>query len=67
MITEIIHANGGRTSVHGDGTKTKHSEYYLKSTDPKPIEGVENADVLYEMDTHDVYLFDADTKTWLLQ
>ena len=34
------------------------------STDNKPIEGVGNGSTLIEMDTGNVFLFDAFTKTW---
>ncbi len=68
MITEVIHVKGGgQVSYHANGTSTNRSEYYCKSSDPKPHDGVENADILYEIDTGNVYLFDADTHTWLLQ
>ena len=42
-------------------------EYYGKSTDTKPIAGVQNADIFYEMDTQKVFMFDEDTSTWLEQ
>ena len=68
MITEVIHVTGGgQVSYHANGTKTNRSEFYCKSSDPKPNEGVENADILYEMDTGKCYLYDADAHTWLEQ
>jgi hypothetical protein len=39
---------------------------YLKSTDTKPLD-VENASSIYEMDTGNVYMFDEETKQWILQ
>lgn len=42
-------------------------DYRGKSTDPKPVEGVPNGSSFYEMDTQQVYMFDSDTKTWILQ
>lgn len=47
-------------------TKRKDMIYCL-STDTKPIEGVENATTLYEMDTGKVFLFDEENKVWLEQ
>lgn len=38
---------------------------YLLSTDEKPIEGVHNAALAYEMDTKAVFIFDAENKKWL--
>lgn len=67
MVTEVIHAKGGQISVHADGTRSQRSEYYWLSTDVKPSEGVENADVGYEMDTKKVYLFDLTNKVWIEQ
>jgi hypothetical protein len=49
------------------GYGLSRAEYYGKSTDTKPTEGVENADIFYEMDTKKAYMFDGDTKTWLPQ
>jgi len=42
--------------------------YRGKSTDIKPSFTAEhNGSVYYEMDTQDVFMFDGDTLTWLLQ
>lgn len=38
-----------------------------KSTDEKPNYGMENGQQFYEMDTGKVYMYDAETKTWLEQ
>ena len=43
------------------------NEYFGKSTDTKPITNEPNGSFFYEMDTHDVYAFDADTQTWEYQ
>jgi hypothetical protein len=67
MVTEIIKSKDGYVSVHGNGLRAIHSEYYCLSTDPKPYDGVENADVLYEMDTKKAYLYDADNGIWIEQ
>lgn len=67
MVSEIVHTNGCQKSVHEDGTITNRSEYYWKSTDEKPVEGVENADIGYEIDTKKVYLFDGSDKIWIEQ
>lgn len=56
-----------RKRDHGSGT----SEWYCKSTDVKPTDdypkGPYNADPLLEIDTGNVFCFDAETKTWLKQ
>lgn len=67
MITKIIEMNGSKVGIFPDGSVHKTVEFYGLSTDTKPTEGVRNADVFYEMDTMDVYLFDADSQTWLPQ
>lgn len=36
-----------------------------KSSEAKPTEGIPNGSTFFEMDTSDVYMFDAETKTWL--
>lgn len=38
-----------------------------KSSDEKPIDGVPNCSSFFEMDTGEVYIFDEDTKSWLIQ
>lgn len=48
-------------------SQTRTDEYYGKSTDIKPTENVENGSTLYLMDTKQVYMFDIETKQWLLQ
>lgn len=67
MVTEVVNAKGGRICVHENGVRSHHSEYYWLSTDEKPMEGVENADVGYEMDTKKVYLFDITNNVWIEQ
>lgn len=52
-----------RTVVPG----TLIEEHYGMSYDPKDTEDVPNASRFYEMDTGDVYMFDADSSTWILQ
>jgi hypothetical protein len=49
------------------GDIRKRAEFYGVSSDTKPVEGVNNADIFYEMDTKVVFLFDAENKTWLEQ
>lgn len=39
---------------------------YAKSTDSKPTT-VANGSTLYEIDTQKVFIFDADTTTWIEQ
>lgn len=51
-------------------TATPHDtcyEYFGKKSDKKPIKGVGNGSIYHEMDTGNVYLFDAEHKKWLLQ
>lgn len=39
-----------------------------KSTDTKPVDdSIPNGSSYFETDTGEVYVFDIDTKTWLLQ
>lgn len=40
------------------------TEVYGLSTDEKPLD-MQNGDVFIEMDTGDIYFFDADSETWL--
>lgn len=62
MVTEVV--NKDKVCYHGDGTQSNQSEYYWWSTDERPIEGVENADHGYEMDTHKYFMFDGENKVW---
>ena len=41
-------------------------EYYGLSTDTKP-QIVPNASAFYEMDTKTIYLYDAESRTWIAQ
>lgn len=43
------------------------NEYVGKSTDVKPLTGVPNASLFYEMDTGSFFMFDAEAKLWLEQ
>ena len=65
MISKIITTVKVRDVV--DGIWRERIEYYGKSTDEKPIEGAQNADIFYEMDTQKVYLFDEEAQVWLEQ
>lgn len=66
MITRFVEIDGDDYGY--TGTKTaQRSEYFGKSTDTKPTKGVMNADIFYEMDTGNVFLFDADNSEWLAQ
>lgn len=51
------------THKTGDGMT---NEYYGKSTDKKP-ESPPNASTFYELDTTELYMYDADSKQWLKQ
>ena len=74
MVTRLVKIDGDdRTNLIGE---TKYGRYYGKSTDPKPTEGVNNADLFFEMDktknaegewVHRIFMFDADTASWLEQ
>ena len=64
MITKVVHANGTQVSSHSSGKITNRAEFYCLATDPRPTDGVQNADILIEMDTGKVFIFDADNKLW---
>lgn len=67
MITKVIQIDGSDFRIRPDGDVCKVATYYGKSTDVKPIDDIQNADVFYEMDTRAVYLFDEEGKEWLPQ
>lgn len=67
MVTEVNDTKYGAVSLHDDGRRTNRSEYYCLSTDTKPVDGVNNADVLYEMDTKSVFLYDEEHTVWIKQ
>jgi hypothetical protein len=67
MVTEVIQTKDGQIGFHENGKKSNRSEYYYLSTDAKPHDHVENADILYEMDTQKVYLYDEANKAWIEQ
>lgn len=66
MVTKVIRTNLGEVSIHRGGSSPR-GEFYGKTGDAKPKEGVKNADIYYEMDAKKVYLFDEDTGDWLEQ
>ena len=51
------------TMVAGNWTNS----YIGKSTDEKPIVNVPNASTFYEIDTQELYAFDAENRAWLKQ
>jgi len=55
-ITKVVDENGG----------IKY-ECYGKSSDTKPVDKMTNGSAFYEMDTGSLFMFDADTKSWLAQ
>lgn len=67
MISVVTKIEGEDYVVLPGGDLCKRKEYYGKSSDTKPIDGVNNADIFYEMDTKKVFLFDAENKVWLEQ
>lgn len=67
MITKIIRVNGDFFVSLPGGERRRCAEYYGKSTDTKPVEGVQNAEIFYEMDTKKIFMFDAESSAWLEQ
>ena len=45
----------------------RRADIYGLSTDEKPLDGIANASVFYEMDTAKVFMFDEQNKVWLEQ
>lgn len=64
MVTEVVAGKDGEKSFHSNGHSSIRSWYFCLSTDTKPVEGVENADGLTEMDTGKAFYFDFDNKVW---
>lgn len=48
-------------------TENMSMEYVGLSTDEKPVDGVGNGSTFVEMDTKKFYIFDEDSKTWIVQ
>lgn len=48
-------------------SQPRNSDFYGKSTDIKPVDGIRNGDVFYEIDTQKVFMFDEETKSWIEQ
>lgn len=49
-------------------TKTVIEEYRGLSADPKPaLKPDRNGSVYYEMDTRNVYMYDGENLTWIMQ
>lgn len=46
---------------------TANKTYKGLSDDPKPTEDVMNGDAYYEINTGNLYMYDADGKQWILQ
>ena len=52
----------------GGQVNTKETEFRGKSTDTKPIDvDIPNSSVFYEIDTQNVYMYDNEEGTWILQ
>lgn len=64
MITRKLSA---QMAVRHDGYPCPRYDYYGLSSDVKPVEEANNAEVFYEMDTQKVFLFDKDGAEWLEQ
>lgn len=67
MITRTTKIDGEDYVILSGGDLRRRGEFYGKSTDAKPVDGVNNADIFYEMDTTKVFLFDEDVKKWIKQ
>ena len=67
MITRVIQVDCEDYSILPGGVLKRRGEFYGKSTDTKPVDDVNNADIFYEMDTQKVFLFDEEKKTWIEQ
>ena len=78
MMTPIIYINGDPHVLHEDGSTSRQTQFFCKSTDCTiagdgvltvfpDMEKAHNADPIYLMDTKEIFLFDEDTKTGLPQ
>lgn len=67
MITRTKIIRGEYYVIRDNGDLRRRGEFYGKSSDAKPINGVNNADLFYEMDTRKVFLYDEDAKIWIEQ
>lgn len=66
MITRFVEIDGDTHGYTGKRME-RRSNYFGKSTDAKPVAGVKNADIFYEMDTGSVFLYDEDVGNWMKQ
>lgn len=64
MITRIIHVKGGEYALENDGRIRAVETNYGLSADTKPVEGVQNADRFFEMDTGTTFVFDETNGIW---
>lgn len=67
MITWSVEVDGKRYIMCPGGECRRAVEYYGLSTDEKPVEGVKNSAVFYEMDTQKIFMFDEENQAWLEQ
>ena len=67
METKVIQIEGTEYAILPNGDLRKVVTAYGRSTWEKPKTGMFTADRYYEMDTKNVYLFDAEAQEWLLQ
>lgn len=68
MITTVINIDGDDYLVRPDKKRIRQETYWGKSTDTKPTDdNVHNADLFFEFDTGNVYVYDEDDKNWILQ
>ena len=67
MITKIVRINGDNFVTLARGEIRRPVEFYGKSSDTKPVDGVKNAETFYEMDTKKLFMFDEDDRKWIEQ
>lgn len=63
--TKVTVKHTGEYALDNEGTLREVLVYNGKSTFTKPTEKVADTSVYFEKDTFDVYMFDADTSTWM--
>lgn len=62
---KVINHKGGKYVVGPDGELRAVREWYGTSDKEKPREKVRNGDLLLEVDTKKLYIFDAEKGEWL--
>lgn len=67
MVTKTIQIEGTNYAILPNGDLRKVVTCMGKSSDVKPIDGMCNSDIFYEMDTNKAYMFDEDIRDWVEQ